>query len=103
MINLFRHNNNEQGMMLVSILIIASILIIVGFSIVSFTTSQYTVSNNKVFSANALMVAEAGIEQAIKETNENETFSGHPVEQQFFNNSALLIHYFCIENLIKNY
>lgn len=87
MINLFRHKKNEQGMMLVSILIIASILIIVGFSIVSFTTSQYKVSNNKVFSANALMVAEAGIEQAIKETNENETFSGHPVEQQFFNNS----------------
>lgn len=80
--------NNSEGMMLVSILIITTVLVLIGFSLASLTINQYALSNNKVFAANALMVAEAGVEQAIKQTNEDETFTGHASEQEFFNNTT---------------
>lgn len=78
----------QTGMLLVSVLIITTVLLIVGFSLASLSISQYAISNNKVFSANALMVAEAGIEQAVKEINEDENFAGHVSEQEFFNNAT---------------
>lgn len=75
-------------MMLVSIMIITAVLVLIGFSLASFTISQYSISNKKVFTANALMVAEAGIEQAVLETNQDENFAGHPTEQTFFDNET---------------
>jgi Tfp pilus assembly protein PilX len=83
-----RLKTNNQGMMLVSIMIITAVLVLIGFSLASFTISQYSISNKKVFTANALMVAEAGIEQAVLETNQNENFTGHTSEQVFFNNAT---------------
>ena len=74
-------------MMLVSVLIITTILIIISFSLASYSISQYSISNNKVFATNALMVSEAGVEQAIKQINEDEGFTGHSTEQIFFDNS----------------
>lgn len=88
---MIKHGNFKQdkrGMMLVSILIITAVLVLIGFSLASLTVNQYALSNNKVFAANALMVAEAGVEQAIKLTNEDESFAGHSTEQEFFNNST---------------
>lgn len=79
---------NQRGMMLVSIMIIASILILIGFSLASFSISQYSISNNKVYAANALMVAEAGVEQALQQLNQDEGFTGHPTEQIFFDNAT---------------
>ncbi len=78
--------NQQSGMMLVSILIITTVLVLVGFSLASLSISQYSISNNKVFSANALMVAEAGVEEAMLQINQNESFTGHANEQIFFNN-----------------
>lgn len=72
--------------MLVAVVIIAGVLVVIGFSIMSFTLSQYSVSNNKLFSANALMVAEAGIEDALQELNADTGFTGHTSEQTFFDN-----------------
>ena len=77
---------NQNGVMLVSILIITTVLILIGFSLVSFSISQYSISNNKVFAANALMVAEAGIEDTLQELNVDNAFSGHASEQVFFDN-----------------
>jgi Tfp pilus assembly protein PilX len=79
---------NQKGMMLVSIMIITAVLVLIGFSLASFTISQYSISNKKVFTANALMVAEAGIEQAVLETNQDENFTGHATEQVFFDNAT---------------
>jgi Tfp pilus assembly protein PilX len=79
---------NQKGMMLVSIMIITAVLVLIGFSLASFTISQYSISNKKVFTANALMVAEAGIEQAVFETNQDENFTGHETEQVFFDNAT---------------
>lgn len=76
----------QNGMMLVSIMIIASVLILIGFSIASLTISQYSISNNKIFNANALLVAEAGIEQSVKQINEDGDFIGYASDQVFFDN-----------------
>lgn len=75
-------------MLMVSVMIIASVLIIIGFSIANLTISQYAISNNKVYSTNALMVAEAGIEQSIQQINADDDFAGFSTDQEFFNNQA---------------
>lgn len=77
---------NQQGMILVSIMIITAVLIIIGFSLASLSISQFSISNTKVYSANALMVAEAGIEQSVKQVNEDNDFAGYSTEQVFFDN-----------------
>lgn len=77
---------NNRGMMLVAVLIITTVLVLIGFSLASLTINQYALSNNKVFAANALMVSEAGVEQAIKQINEDASFTGHTTEQVFFDN-----------------
>lgn len=88
MISKFRSlQQNQKGMILVSIMIIAGVLIVIGFSIASLSISQYSLSNKKVYTANSLMVAEAGIEQALLQLNQNNNFTGSPTEQIFFNNS----------------
>ncbi len=78
----------QSGMMLVSILIITAVLVLIGFSLASLTVGQYSISNTKVFSANGLMVAEAGIEQSLLQLNSNDNFTGYPTEQEFFNNTT---------------
>ncbi len=83
-----RIQKQQNGVLLASVLIITAVLLVVSFSLTSLAISQYAISNNKVFSANALMVAEAGIEQAVKEINEDENFGGHSTEQEFFNNAT---------------
>lgn len=80
--------SNDQGVMLVSVMIIAAVLVTIGFSLASLSISQYSISNNKVYATNALMVAEAGIEEAIRETNLDDNFAGHITEQEFFNNES---------------
>ncbi len=80
--------NQQSGVLIVSVIIIASVLIIIGFAISNLVISQYSISNNKIYNANALMVAEAGIEQSIKQINEDETFNGFSTDQEFFNNAT---------------
>ncbi len=89
MISMLRKLKNQQnGMMLVSVMIITSVLIIIGFSIADLTISQYSISNRKVYTANALMVAEAGVEQSVKQINDNSNFTGYATDQVFFNNTT---------------
>lgn len=83
-----RLHSNQSGMMLVSILIITAVLTLIGFSLASLTVSQYAISNDKVYSANGLMVAEAGIEQSLLELNSSDSFAGYATEQEFFNNTT---------------
>ncbi len=79
---------DKRGMMLVSILIITSVLVLIGFSLASLTTSQYAISNQKVRNTNALMVAEAGVEQTLYQLNSNGSFTGYSTAQVFFNNAT---------------
>lgn len=75
-------------MILITIVIVISALMIVGFALVSSATSQYILTKNDSFSANALSTAEAGVEQSVQQLNSNDGFSGYPTAQQFFNNQT---------------
>lgn len=79
--------HNQQGSLLASLLIIMAVLTTIAFSLFSFTSSQYARTTRNTFSANALLVAEAGIEQSLFTLNQNASFTGYG-EQVFFNDST---------------
>lgn len=61
---------------------------VIGFALISATTGQYKVTRNNTYVANSLLVAEAGVEQSVKQLNTDDHFAGYTTEQQFFNNTA---------------
>ncbi len=78
---------NENGMILVTLIVLMTAFAIIGLALTSYTTTQYSQTRNNLFAANALQVAEAGIEQSLDQINQNEAFAGYTTEQTFFNNS----------------
>lgn len=81
-------DGNQHGMMMVSILVISTVLVLIGFALTSLTASQYALSNRKVYTSNALMVAEAGIEQTLYQLNSSASFTGYGEPQVFFDNAT---------------
>lgn len=80
--------DSEQGLVLVMIMIVISSLMLIGLSLMSQTTSQYSLTSNAVFNANASYTAEAGIEQSIQQLNANDSFNGYGTAQQFINSAS---------------
>ncbi|HVV66907.1 MAG TPA: pilus assembly PilX N-terminal domain-containing protein [Candidatus Saccharimonadales bacterium] len=78
----------EQGLVLISVVLALTALMIVGFALLSSTASQSLLTSNDTYSANALYVAEAGVEQSLQQLNVSDSFSGYPTPQQFFNNQT---------------
>lgn len=79
---------NQKGMIMVSVLVVASVLTVIGFSLVSITSSQFALATKKVYDSNALMSAEAGIEQTLYELNSDGAFGGYGTAQVFFNDAT---------------
>lgn len=75
-------------MMMVSILVISTVLVLIGFALTSLTASQYALSNQKVYASNALMVAEAGVEQTLYQLNSSDSFTGYNEPQVFFDDAT---------------
>ena len=71
-----------------AVLIIAIVLTAIGISLTELVTSQYGHTKRSTFVANALLVAEAGIEQSLQEMNEDDTFAGFTTPQEFFNSKS---------------
>lgn len=78
----------EQGLVLISVVIALTALMIVGFALLSSTASQSLLTSNDTYAANALYVAEAGVEQSLQQLNVSDSFSGYPTPQQFFDNQT---------------
>jgi len=78
--------DDKRGMILVSVLILTSILMIIGFSLLSASSSQFYLANSDVANVNATQVAEAGIEQSVKELNDSDSFAGYATAQTLFSN-----------------
>lgn len=78
----------QDGVVLIAVLIIIAVLTTVAFSVVGYASQQYRLSNIEVTNDNALQVAEAGIEQSVLQLNQSDSFAGYPTAQQFFNNST---------------
>lgn len=77
---------SERGMILPTLIVLMTAFLIIGLALTSYTTSQYSRTRTNVFAANALQVAEAGIEQSLHQINLDETFTGFTTEEEFFNN-----------------
>jgi Tfp pilus assembly protein PilX len=80
--------NNEQGMILVAVVIISAVLTVIGLTLTAGITSQYTLASNDLYATNADMLAEAGVEESVEQLNQNDNFAGYPSPQQFFNNAT---------------
>jgi Tfp pilus assembly protein PilX/type II secretory pathway component PulJ len=83
-----RPRRNQRGMILVSVLIITSVLMIIGFALISSVTGQYRLAGSDVYTDNALLSAEAGVEQSVEQLNQNDNFTGYPSAQTLFNDST---------------
>lgn len=74
-------------MVLASVLMIAIILILIGLGLVAAASSQYRITADNVYRQNALLAAEAGVEQSVEQLNQDENFTGYPSPQTFFTDS----------------
>lgn len=79
---------NESGLILVMAMIMISALMIIGLSLMSQTTSQYSLTSNNTFLTNATYTAEAGIEQSVQQLNNDSNFTGYTTAQKFFDNAS---------------
>lgn len=73
---------------MISVVIAVTALMIVGFALLSSTTSQNLLTSNDTYATNALLAAEAGVEQSLQQLNADDNFGGYPTAQQFFNNQT---------------
>lgn len=78
---------NKRGMILVSVLIITSVLMLIGFALISSVTGQFRLASDDVYVNNALLSAEAGVEQSVDQLNQDDNFSGYPSSQTLFNDT----------------
>ncbi|MCA9309073.1 hypothetical protein KC973_01735 [Candidatus Saccharibacteria bacterium] len=83
---LFKHiKSNQRGSFMAAVLLITIVITAIGVSLAELVVSQYAHTKRSAFVANALLVAEAGIEQSLKELNSDEAFTGFSSAQTFFN------------------
>lgn len=81
-------NARENGYFLVVAVVITLFLTAVGLSIAALTSLQYQHTKREVYTENAQLLAEAGIEQSVQQLNTNDSFPGYTTAQTFFNNTA---------------
>jgi len=84
----FKKIRNQHGSLLGAVLAVSLALSIIGLSLVTLVLSDFEITTKNVSDTNALLVAEAGIEQSLKELNEDDNFAGYPSAQEFFNNET---------------
>lgn len=74
----------DKGSILIGILVIALTFTTVGVAVMSFTSGTYSLAVRGTYTANAMLVAEAGIETSLHELNGDNAFAGYTTEQVFF-------------------
>src|SRR5690554_4217100 len=83
-----RIGGNSRGFVLISAIIAFSALMIIGFTLLYSTTGQNILVHDDVYNNNALLTAEAGIEQSLQQLNTDDNFGGYTTEQEFFDNQT---------------
>lgn len=82
-----RITKNQQGSVLGAALIIIIVLTAIGLSLAGIVTVQYGRTQRSTSVANALYIAEAGVEQTLSQLNTNDSFTGYSTDQVVFNNT----------------
>lgn len=79
---------NQEGWILVSVIVMTLFLTAIGFTIAQLVAAQYAGARMSEYTQNAQLTAEAGIEQTVNELDTNSSFTGYSSLQTFFNNST---------------
>ena len=79
---------SQQGVVLITVILVGMILTFVGVSLADVAIKQHRITTEKVYDANALLVAEAGIERSVYALNQDNAFEGYVSEVEFFNNTT---------------
>lgn len=80
--------DHQEGYFLVATVVVMLFLTAIGLTIAELTTLQYQHTKRQVYTENAQLLAEAGIEQSVQQLNTDDTFAGYTTAQQFFDNAA---------------
>lgn len=83
-----RRGQDQQGMLIVALLLVMSAFTLSGIALISFTSTQYRESVNNTYLANAISTAEAGVEVTLDALNQDDNFTGYATEQTFFNDAT---------------
>jgi hypothetical protein len=81
-----RASLDQKGSLLGVALIALIVFSTIGAGLIMYTTTQYTTTHRSVFTANALLVAEAGIEESVFQLNQDDNYAGSDAERVFFDN-----------------
>lgn len=82
------NKKDQKGILLVTVSVLVFTIIIICLSLMGAANSRYAISKKSPYTVNALLLAEAGIEQSMQQLNIDDNFAGYPSSQQFFNSSA---------------
>jgi Tfp pilus assembly protein PilX len=80
-------SSDQDGVTMVLVLITGLILASIGLSLANRVIIQFTTTSADVYDTNALMVAEAGVEQSMDQLNASSSFTGYATPQVFFNDT----------------
>ena len=83
----FRIIDNQDGITMILVLLTGLMLASIGLSLANRVILQYTTTSHDVYRTNALMVAEAGVEETMDQLNTNSSFTGYSTPQVFFNDT----------------
>lgn len=81
-------NKKEGGYFLVSTVVIIIFLTAVGLSIAGLASLQFQHTKRQIYAENAMLLAEASIEQSVSELNTDDSFAGYTTAQTFFDNTT---------------
>lgn len=80
-------HTGQKGIVFVTVLIVCLLLTFVGLSLANVAMVQYRSTSENVYTSNALLSAEAGIEQTLYELNNSDSFTGFD-EVDFFDDDT---------------
>lgn len=78
----------QEGVILIAVLIISTVLVTIGLALAGSVAVRNRAAVEGVYANNALLTAEAGIEQSVEQLNVSDSFAGYTTAQTFFNNST---------------
>lgn len=81
----YKINKQERGVVFITVLFVGLLLTFLGLSFANVALVQLKRSNDNVYVSNALLAAEAGIEQTLHTLNGNNSFEGYS-ETDFYDN-----------------
>lgn len=79
---------DETGSLLGTLMILTVVMLVLGLSLANLILGQYSITTRNVYTANAQLLSEAGVEQSILQLNQSDDFAGYETEQEFFNNET---------------